>query len=93
MKLLFLEPFFGGSHRDFANGLCEHSRHNITLVTLPAKFWKWRMRGAALHFARTMPSPQEFDGLITSDLMSLADLKMLMGPELPRRWYISTKTR
>lgn len=83
MKLLFLEPFFGGSHRDFARGLCDHSGHDITLVTLPARFWKWRMRGAALHFARTMPPPQDFDGLITTDLMSLSDLKMLVGSKLP----------
>jgi glycosyltransferase involved in cell wall biosynthesis len=83
MKLLFLEPFYGGSHRDFARGLCDHSAHDITLVTLPARFWKWRMRGAALHFARTMPPPQEFDGVITTDLMSLSDLKMLTGSRLP----------
>jgi len=83
MKLLFLEPFFGGSHRDFASGLCDHSGHDITLVTLPARFWKWRMRGAALHFARTMPPPIDFDGIITTDLMSLSDLKMLMGSDLP----------
>jgi len=83
MKFLFLESFFGGSHRDFARGLVDHSRHDITLFTLPARFWKWRMRGAALYFAEKMPSPEAFDGLITTDLMSLSDLQMLMGPALP----------
>jgi len=83
MKFLFLEPFFGGSHRDFACGLRDHSRHDITLLTLPARFWKWRMRGAALHFAREMPALQEYAGLITTDLMSLSDLKMLLGARLP----------
>jgi glycosyltransferase involved in cell wall biosynthesis len=83
MKFLFLEPFFGGSHRDFAEGLAAHSRHRIDLVTLPARFWKWRMRGAALHFYRQIDSPNTYDGLITSDLMSLADFKMLVGADCP----------
>ena len=83
MKFLFLEPFFGGSHRDFACGLVDHSRHDITLCSLPARFWKWRMRGAALYFARTMPPLAAYDGIITTDLMSLSDLKMLLGQELP----------
>ncbi|HKL01531.1 MAG TPA: DUF3524 domain-containing protein, partial [Desulfotignum sp.] len=31
--MLFLEPFFGGSHQDFATGFAAHSRHDVTLVT------------------------------------------------------------
>ncbi len=83
MKFLFLEPFFGGSHRDFACGLTDHSHHDITLLTLPARFWKWRMRGASLYFAKTIQSPRAYDGIVTTDLMSLSDLKMLLGPALP----------
>ena len=40
LKFLFLEPFFGGSHREFAKGLISHSRHRIDLMTLPARFWR-----------------------------------------------------
>jgi glycosyltransferase involved in cell wall biosynthesis len=83
MRFLFLEPFFGGSHRDFAEGLVSHSRHEIDLVTLPARFWKWRMRGAALHFFRKVDNPADYDGLITSALMGLSDFKMLTGPGCP----------
>ena len=79
MKFLFLEPFFGGSHRNFAEGLKAHSRHTIDLLTLPARFWKWRMRGAALFFVKKIPSLKDYDGLITSDLMSLSDFKALCG--------------
>ncbi len=82
-RFLFLEPFYGGSHRAFAEGLAAHSRHRIVLHTLPARFWKWRLRGAALHFAGVLPPPRDFDGLITTDLMSLADLKALWGSRLP----------
>ncbi len=79
MRLLFLEPFFGGSHRDFAKGLVAHSRHAIDLVTLPARFWKWRMRGAALHFVRAVADLTSYDGIIATGLMSLADLTALCG--------------
>lgn len=91
LRFLFLEPFFGGSHRDFAEGLIAHSRHEIDLVTLPARFWKWRMRGAALHFwgnlqARVSKGGRplsSYDGLIASGLMSLSDFKSLAGPVCP----------
>jgi hypothetical protein len=63
MKFLFLEPFYGGSHRDFADG--------------------W-MRGAALYLAKKVKNPAEYDGLITSSLMSLSDLKALWGAYCPR---------
>ncbi|MDC7225815.1 MAG: DUF3524 domain-containing protein [Spirochaetales bacterium] len=83
LKILFIEPFYGGSHRDFADGLIKHSFHDITLVTLPARYWKWRMRGAALHFSQIIENPSEYDLLFTSDLMSLSDLKMLWGTDCP----------
>ena len=60
MKFLFLEPFFGGSHRYFSEGLSQHSRYRIDLVTLPARFWNWRMRGAALYFLK---NPREAEAV------------------------------
>ncbi|MBW2448880.1 MAG: DUF3524 domain-containing protein [Deltaproteobacteria bacterium] len=82
-KFLFLEPFYGGSHKDFAQGLVSNSKYKIDLVTLPARFWKWRMRGAALYFFKKIPSLKNYDGLITTDLMSLSDFKALCGPFCP----------
>jgi hypothetical protein len=92
MKFLFLEPFYGGSHGDFADGWVKHSRHHLDLVTLPARFWKWRMRGAALYLAKKVKNPAEYDGLITSSLMSLSDLTRTSFPILchpVRPWIIS----
>jgi glycosyltransferase involved in cell wall biosynthesis len=82
-KFLFLEPFYGGSHREFADGWREYSRHELQLHTLPPRFWKWRMRGAALHFARGIGDLNEYSGLVVTDLMSLADLKALWGKDCP----------
>lgn len=83
MKILFLEPFYGGSHRDFAEGLINHSRHHYDLHTLPQRFWKWRMRGAALYFSHRIKDPGKYDLLLTSDLMSLSDLKSLWAQTCP----------
>ena len=83
MKFLFLEPFYGGSHREFADGWIAHSRHRIDLLTLPDRFWKWRMRGAALHFFRKAKNLAQYDGVIATDLMSLSDFKALTGPVCP----------
>ncbi|MCY4483457.1 MAG: DUF3524 domain-containing protein [Spirochaetaceae bacterium] len=83
LNVLFLESFYGGSHREFADGLVQHSRHRIALHTLPARFWRWRMRGAALHFARAVARPQEFDLLLATDLMNVADLKAVWGAHCP----------
>lgn len=41
------------------------------------------MRGAALHFARRIPEPSRYDGIITTDLMSLSDLRALWGSATP----------
>lgn len=83
LQVLFLEPFYGGSHRAFADGLRAASRHHIDVRTMPARFWKWRMRGAALHFAESVQDPERFDVLLLSDLMSLADLRALWGQRCP----------
>ena len=83
LKFLFLEPFFGGSHRNFAEGWIANSRHTIDLLTLPARFWKWRMRGAALYFFKKVSSLEMYDGLIVTDIMSLSDFKALCGPSCP----------
>ena len=84
MKFLFLESFFGGSHKEFAEGLIENSRHTIDLISLPARFWKWRMRGAALDFIKKCGSSiSDYDGLIASDLMSLADFKAISPADCP----------
>jgi glycosyltransferase involved in cell wall biosynthesis len=83
LKFLFLEPFFGGSHREFAQGLISASQYDIDLLTLPARFWKWRMRGAALYFVKKASDLRRYNGLITTDLMSLSDFRALSGSNCP----------
>ncbi len=83
MKILFLEPFYGGSHKDFALGLSEYSSHEIEVVTLPPRFWKWRMRGASLYFLKQIPDISGYDLIFATDMMDLADFKGLAGRRCP----------
>ena len=83
MKVLFLESFYGGSHKDFAQGFCEHSEHDVKIVSLPPRFWKWRMRGAALHFITEIQDLPSYDVIFATDLMDLTDFKGLAGSACP----------
>jgi glycosyltransferase involved in cell wall biosynthesis len=51
MNVLALEPWYGGSHRRFLDGLVAHSRHDVRAVTMAARSWKWRMQGGAVTLA------------------------------------------
>jgi glycosyltransferase involved in cell wall biosynthesis len=79
MKVLFVEPFYGGSHRLFADRVVALSGHEIELITLTAAFWKWRMRGAHLSLAAKIEERRgRFERLLTTDMLSLAELHGIM---------------
>jgi len=72
-RILFLEPFFGGSHRAFARGLVRHSRCRIDLATLPARNWKWRVRASGIVFAtRLAHRLGRYDLLVASSLQDVS---------------------
>ncbi len=50
-RLLVLEPYYGGSHRAVLDCLLPALGWEFDLFQLPARKWKWRMRGAAITFA------------------------------------------
>jgi len=81
VRVLALDPYHGGSHAQFLTRWRELSRHDFTLLTLPARKWKWRMRHAAVTFAEQVGSlDASFDALLTTDMMSLAEFRGL-APE------------
>ena len=87
MRILLLEPFYGGSHRDVADGLVAHSRHSVELMRLPARFWKWRMRAASLWFSHQLAETHDYDLVVCTGLMSVADLKALWPTAPPVLLY------
>lgn len=88
-RILFIEPFYGGSHRQVADQLVHRSRHTIELLTLPDRLWKWRRRYAAFELARRLREPAAYDLIVVSDYVDIGDLKALLGPErtVPVYWY------
>jgi glycosyltransferase involved in cell wall biosynthesis len=83
LDILFLEPFFGGSHKTFALELARYSRHRIEVISMPARFWKWRMRGSSLYMDRQVPDPERFDLLIAGNMLPLLELKGLWSRKAP----------
>ncbi|MDO8848505.1 MAG: DUF3524 domain-containing protein [Coriobacteriia bacterium] len=59
LRVLALEPYYGGSHRAVLDGLVECLTplgFTFDLLTLPARKWKWRMRGSAITMAEEVRS-------------------------------------
>ena len=84
MHILLVVPYFGGSHRAWAEGYARHSNHAVELLTLPARFWKWRMHGGAATLAellarRAGPRP---DLVLATDMVNLPALLGLARAEL-----------
>ena len=50
-RLLFVEPYLTASHAAFAQGLMHHAPARWTLLGLPGRHWRWRLRGAAAFLA------------------------------------------
>ncbi|MDH4034394.1 MAG: DUF3524 domain-containing protein, partial [candidate division Zixibacteria bacterium] len=88
MKILALEPYYGGSHKAFLDGWVRHSRHDWTVLGLPASKWKWRMRHSAITFseqiATRLSGGESWDLLFCSDMLNLAEFKGLVDQRIAR---------
>jgi len=86
MRILALEPYYGGSHRVFLDEWIRRSQHRWELLTLPAHHWKWRMRHAPLWFAeevrRLWAAGSRWDMVFCSDMLDLAQLRGLVSPDV-----------
>ena len=86
LNVALLEPYYGGSHAAFVDTLVRHSRHDMRVVTMPARKWKWRMRGAAIWFARednewlAGSNGRGVDLILCNDMLSVTDLRALLPP-------------
>ena len=94
MKILALESYYGGSHKAFIDGLAKASKHDWTILTLPAHKWKWRMRHSAITFAQQvtglLAEGQSWDLIFCSDMLNLAEFAALVpfgAARLPKVIY------
>lgn len=70
--MVLVEPYYGGSHRQWADGWVAHSTHRIRLVTHSDEFWRWRMRGGAVTLAERLRA--DIAELGTPDLLVISDM-------------------
>ena len=72
MKILLVEPYNTGSHASWAKGYAQHSQHHIDILSLPGRFWKWRMHGGAVTLARKfLESASTPDLILATDMLDL----------------------
>ena len=85
LRIGAVEPYWGGSHAHFLQDLQRHSRHRIEFFKLPARHWKWRVRGAALNLAPAVNAAagrRGFDVFLCSDFVNVPDFRALLAPAL-----------
>jgi glycosyltransferase involved in cell wall biosynthesis len=98
LRVWAVEPFFGGSHKDFLEGLCKHTGHDMTPLTLPGRNWKWRMHGGAIGLAEQarellgdsgsglrlgrLTGGSMPDVIFASDMLDLPTFLAVAGPRL-----------
>ncbi|GAA6136140.1 DUF3524 domain-containing protein [Oceaniserpentilla sp. 4NH20-0058] len=79
MRILLLSAYDTDSHKSWCEGLMKHlSHHQWCYLTLPGRFFSWRIRGNALSFAygdQAKALHQPFDLIIATSMVDLATLK------------------
>lgn len=83
MKILVLEPYYGGSHQHFLDNLVKFVDFEYTFLTLPARKWKMRMLLSAPWFVQSIKElPVEerfFDTVLCSTFVDVAVLRALVS--------------
>lgn len=84
MRIAIIEPYFGGSHKSWAEGYRGASNHDVTLITHEARFWKWRMQGGFVTLAEEtrelIRRDGPFDVIVGSSMLDLAGYLGALGP-------------
>jgi glycosyltransferase involved in cell wall biosynthesis len=78
MRILLVEPWLTGSHQAWAEGYRDSSAHEVDVVGLPGRLWRWRLRGGALPLAEQVKTWIDKHGqpdlLLVSGLVDVAEL-------------------
>ena len=80
-RVLLVEPFYGGSHKAFADGLARHSEHEFVFLTLADGEWRRRMRRGAQELAAAAREVSSaFDLILATDMLDLPVFLALTRP-------------
>lgn len=78
LRVLIIEPYYGGSHSAFIEGLMRRLPFEFLLMRMPARKWKWRMRLAAPMMADELHrSGARFDRILCSTFLDVAAFRGL----------------
>lgn len=86
MRVFLLSPYHTGSHRQWAEGYREASRHDVTLVTHEGRFWTWRLVGGFVTMAEEVRAAARRgrpDVLLGTSMLDMAGLLGLLRRDLP----------
>jgi glycosyltransferase involved in cell wall biosynthesis len=82
-RILILEPYYGGSHKIFLQGLQRTVKADYTLLTLLARKWKMRMQLSAPWFVNQLyllpEQERRFDTVLCSTFVDVAVLRALLA--------------
>jgi glycosyltransferase involved in cell wall biosynthesis len=89
MKILAIEPYYKGSHKAWLDQYSLNSGHQIKILSLPGKHWKWRMHGASIELASQFNQLDNYhpDLILFTDMM---DVNLFLS--LTRKDSALTKT-
>ena len=72
IKILLIEPYLTGSHKQWVEGYIKYSKHNIRLLSLKGQFWKWRMHGGAITLTKDFDKISwNPDVILVTDMLDL----------------------
>ena len=78
LNILYIEPFYSGSHKQWIDAYQNYSNYNIQILSLPGKKWKWRMHGGAITLSEEYnKSKNHYDIILCSDMLNLPVFKAL----------------
>lgn len=86
-QIWLISPYHTGSHRAWVQGYRAHSRHQVTLLSMPGRFWKWRMQGGAIELAaqahKLLAQSGEPDVILATEMVNLPAWLALVRNLLP----------
>lgn len=89
MKILLLESFYGVSHKQWVDGYIANSAHQVDLLYMPGRHWKWRMEHSSIHFSNKIVQLEtEYNLILCTSFTNIATLRGLLIAKGDRNaWY------
>lgn len=82
MHITLIEPFYTGSHQQWAEGFRKYSSHEVQILSMKGRHWKWRMFGGAVSLARIFKAEvRKTDLILVSDMLDLTTFLGLLRNE------------